>query len=406
MWRRVVSLVNGRVHTPCGEARSLRYSSAILGIDEAPRRGDLVIDLEGAVVLPGLVNAHDHLELNHYGRLKFRDAYANVSEWIDDMRPRLETDPVVVAGRAHALGDRLFIGVLKNLLAGATAVAHHNPFYRELGRAQPIKVLRRYGWAHSFQLEYAPAGARGEPGGEVAQRHKSTPSTVPFFVHVAEGVDARAGEELRRLDALGCLRDNVVMVHGVAITTPEWQAAAALGAGLVWCPGSNHFLFKRTARVREFLDAASAASSVPRIGLGTDSRLSGQNDLLDEVRAAADTGGVSPREVLNMVTAAGGALLRQPAGRIERGAPADLIVIPDRGGDPARALLAARRADVRLVVVDGQPRIGQPMFSALFEAGRVRAATLAVDGAERVADRRLVERIRACSIREPGVEAA
>src|SRR5262249_4814469 len=160
---------------------------------------------------------HDHLELNHYGRLKFRERYGNAVEWIDDMAPRLSDDPAIRDARRHPLTERLFIGALKNLLAGATTVAHHNPYYRELRRTMPIRVVRRYGWAHSFALEQRPAGARGEPGGDVAQRWRRTPADAPFFVHLAEGVDAAAAAELGRLHALGCLGPNTVLVHGVAI---------------------------------------------------------------------------------------------------------------------------------------------------------------------------------------------
>src|SRR3954447_27047566 len=129
IWRRPVTLVNARVVTPGGDAASVRFGARILGIDERPRAGDRVVDLNGAIVFPGLINAHDHLELNHYGRLKFRDRYVNVSAWVDDMRPRLKSDGGIRAGRSHALRHRLFIGGLKNLLSGVTTVAHHNPLY-------------------------------------------------------------------------------------------------------------------------------------------------------------------------------------------------------------------------------------------------------------------------------------
>ena len=43
----------------------------------APRRDAaiVVVDLDEAVVLPGLINAHDHLELNSFPRLKWRPRY-------------------------------------------------------------------------------------------------------------------------------------------------------------------------------------------------------------------------------------------------------------------------------------------------------------------------------------------
>src|SRR5581483_9740809 len=139
----------------------------------------------------------------------------------------------------------------------------------------PIRVLRRYGWAHSFALERAPSGARGEPGGDVAERFRATAPDVPFFVHLAEGVDAEAREELARLDALGCLASNTVLVHGVAIDEAGWTRMHQRRAGLVWCPASNVFLFGRTAGVRRALDAGVC------MALGRDSRLSGARDLLD-----------------------------------------------------------------------------------------------------------------------------
>ena len=120
IWANAVSFVNARVVVDGAIADSLRWSTRILSIGERPKARDTVIDLGGAAVLPGLVNAHDHLELNHYGRLKCRDRYDNASAWIADLRPRLSADPAISEGRAYPLIERVFIGGLKNLLAGAT----------------------------------------------------------------------------------------------------------------------------------------------------------------------------------------------------------------------------------------------------------------------------------------------
>jgi len=355
-------------------------------------------------VLPGLVNAHDHLELNHYGRLKGRDTYGNASEWIADLRPRLSADQAIRDGRAHPLGERLFIGALKNLLSGVTTVAHHNPFYPELRRTMPIRVVRRYGWAHSFDLERQPAGARGEAGGEVAARHRATPSDAPFMVHLAEGIDPPARGELPRLEALGCLKSNTVIVHGVAIDGNGWVRVARAGAGLVWCPASNTFLFGRTACVRDLLDLNGQS---PLVALGTDSRVTGSRDLLDEMRFAREAVEVTPAELLAMVTTRAAALLRQPrAGRIAIGSPADLVVIPGGASDAAEALLAATRRRIRLVVVDGRPLVADPDLAPVFEARRITRRWLQVDEASKTAESGLARRIALCPIREPGVIAS
>jgi len=232
IWARAVTFVNARVVTRDQTATSIRFSSRVLSFDERPKQGDTVVDLGGGFVLPGLVNAHDHLELNHYGRLKGRERYENASAWIADMGQRLSCDPAVRVGRAYPLIERLFIGGIKNLLAGVTTVAHHNPFYPEMRRTLPIRVVRRYGWAHSFLLETRPAGARGEPGGDIAARWQTTPPATPFFVHLAEGVDDEARGELPKLEALGCLKPNTVIVHGVAIDENGWRRVARTGAAL------------------------------------------------------------------------------------------------------------------------------------------------------------------------------
>src|SRR5207247_8119922 len=98
----------------------------------------------------------------------------------------------------------------------------------------PVHVLRKYGWAHSFFLARRPAGARGETGGDIQERFRSTPSGVPFFVHLGEGVDAEAWAELPRLEALGCLQSTTVLVHAIAIDRDGWRRVARAGAGVGW----------------------------------------------------------------------------------------------------------------------------------------------------------------------------
>jgi hypothetical protein len=47
-------------------------------------------------------------------------------------------------------------------------------------------------------------------------------------------------------------------------------------------------------------------------------------------------------------------------GSLQAGKRADVVVIDGRRGDPYRALLHADEADVRLVVINGVPRVGMP----------------------------------------------
>ena len=99
-------------------------------------------------------------------------------------------------------------------------------------------------------------------------------------------MDEEARGELPRLEALGGLRSNTVIVHGVAIDENGWRRVARAGAGLVWCPASNLFLFGRTAMVCPLVCGDHDARVA--VALGTDSRLTGSRDLLEELRAARE----------------------------------------------------------------------------------------------------------------------
>jgi cytosine/adenosine deaminase-related metal-dependent hydrolase len=399
---RTVSFVNGRVTTPAGTASSIRFAERVVALDEPPHRGDHVVDLEGAFVLPGLINAHDHLELNHYGRLKCRDQYTNATAWIDELRPVLAEDARIRQNRTYRLGDRLFIGGLKNLIAGVTTVAHHNPIYCELKKRFPVRVVSAFGWAHSFALEGLPVGAGGERGASVSHECRATPSTIPFIVHAAEGVDQAAADEITRLETLGCLRPGTVLVHGVALTERSWARLLEAGVSLIWCPASNRFLFGRTIPARTFLDASPDAWS--HLCLGSDSRVTGSRDLLDEMRAAHAADSVTPEEILRMVTVAPSRVLKLPeAGEIVIGHHADLLVVPGTHDTAAASLVSVRRGDLRCVAIGGRPMIADRRFAGMFGARGVEARAIAIDETEHVADATLAREIARCPIQEAGV---
>src|SRR5258708_26221075 len=190
-------IVNAMIVLPpdSGEPRvmSLRFDrSRILSLDQAPHRGDNILDLAGRTVYPGLVNAHDHLELNHYPRTKFRHVYDNAHQWGEDFTTRLDEEPFKSL-RRMPLDAQCRVGGLKNLRSGVTTVAHHNPLHKPLRHKDfPVRVLQRYGWAHSLYFE-----------NDVAGSYRRTPRTAPWMIHLAEGTDDAAAHELQRLDEMG-----------------------------------------------------------------------------------------------------------------------------------------------------------------------------------------------------------
>jgi cytosine/adenosine deaminase-related metal-dependent hydrolase len=213
-------------------------------------------------------------------------------------------------------------------------------------------------------------------------------------------VDSAAADEIEALESRGCLRPNTVLVHGVAVAASRWSALFAAGVSVVWCPASNLFLFGRTIMVPALLADPAAKS---RICLGTDSRLTGSRDLLEELRVARSTG-VEADDLLPMVTSTAADVLRITlAGRIARDAAADFVVLPAGTGRPGAVLANCERSNLDLVVRSGTPVVGSIALAGAFAARDVSTAQVVVDEREKLAESRFAARIEQSSIEEPGV---
>ena len=315
------------------------------------------VDLDGRTLLPGLVNAHDHLDGSTLPALSGA-ACANVHEWLATLERR-QADHEVMRAMAVPLADRLFLGGLRNLLAGATAVAHHGAFHRSLARADsPVRVLERY--------QFAPSAATTAA---LRRTYRTTDRRIPWFVHAAEGTDARSAADLDRLSAQNVLRQNTVIIHAIALPNPTLPAVAAAQACMVWSPEANRRVYGATADVR-----ALRAAGV-RVGLGAESPVCGGRDALSNLAAARAEGVLSDGELLALATAGSAEVARLPAGGLAPGAAADLIAL-----DSMTGFLEGRRAAIALVLVGGEPRYGEDEMMRTIEP---RSIPFCVDGARR-----------------------
>jgi SAM-dependent methyltransferase len=321
------------------------------------------IDLTGYLLMPGLVNAHDHLEFALFPRLA-NSHYPNATVWAHDVQHTFKE--VIAKHRSIPRPARLWWGGIRNLLCGATTVCHHNaPEPVIFSDDFPIRVVRDYAWEHSLEF-----------GGDLRAARSRTPAGLPFILHACEGIDQEAREELWQLDRLRILDEDTVIVHGLAIDDEGAALIERRGVSLVLCPSSNNFLFATVQDIQRF-------AGIPRLALGSDSPLTAEGDLLDEVRFAIGSCGVTPRLAYRLVTEGPAAILRlrNGEGSIKIGGNGDLVAIRDPGCDAVEALRTLSAADVELVMVDGCVKLAsRSIWERLPTAMREGMEALCVDG--------------------------
>jgi formiminoglutamate deiminase len=160
------------------------------------------------------------------------------------------------------------------------------------------------------------------------------------------------------LHEAGALTARTTAVHATHLSTKDIQLLGGAGTGACFCPTTEADLADGIGPARELADAGAPLS------LGSD-----QHAVIDpllEARAlehgerlrTGRRGRFTPAELVAALT--NHASLGWPsAGRLEPGAPADLVAVdlssPRTAGSlPSQAVLAATAADVRTVVASGR----------------------------------------------------
>jgi cytosine/adenosine deaminase-related metal-dependent hydrolase len=338
----------------------------------APRHaGAELVEVHG-VLLPGLINAHTHLELSAL-RGKVTGGRGFVP-WLQSfVVQRADEPPEEDAGAIEKavieldLSGTTAVGDVTNTLAAAPALSRHRiggVLFHELFGLDREKTLARMPAmgeqrlaAQPFlsrDLGYSPvphtlytthpdvvrallvaARAAGAPTSVHLAEHPAERSFLadrsgPFFdfaaglrLPVATFPIARANP-IETARQLGLLAPDVLLVHLTDARPEELTMVARFSAKVVVCPRSNLFIEVKLPPLPEML----RAGIVP--ALGTDSLASNASlDILLEVRALADRfPSLPPWMLLRMATDAGAdALGRADLGRLERGRRPGLLAV-------------------------------------------------------------------------------
>lgn len=279
----------------------------VLTVEPARATRD-AIDLGSVAILPGLVNAHTHLELS-----VLRDRVAPASSmpaWVRAMMTARAAaddgvdDAIVAAVNEARAHGTVLVGDITNGLGAVPALNRlglsARVFYELLGFgergadrrvASAQQQLGRYVGSPEVRLSVAAhAPYSVSPGLFTAIRRAA--AGAPYATHLAESIEeieflatgggawrelleelgawddrwtAPACRPVEYLDRIGFLGPGLVMAHGVQLTRSEIDRVAECGATLVTCPRSNQWTGAGTPPVEAFFASGAA------IALGTDS---------------------------------------------------------------------------------------------------------------------------------------
>lgn len=357
-----------------------------------------------AVLLPGLVNAHTHLELSALrGQVAGGRGFV---PWIENMleaRARLEPEKdaeAIEAGVSELLAaGTAAVGEVSNTLAALPALASapllacvfHEIFAmrKDTGEAMIGMAAQQRAELGELPEHVCCTPAPHTPYSlhpEILQRIVAEarglgrPTSLHLCEHTAERayladgggpfgafVQARGSspvdwaapgkDPIRYAASLGVLGPDMLCVHLTDARPDEIALLAETGARVVLCPRSNLHIEVKLPPLLEMRKAGL------RPGLGTDSLASNASlDVLDEARALGERfPSVAPRSLLAMATSGGADALGLSArvGRLRPGLSPGVIAFEHGAaapGDPERFVLS--RAPLRRTVL-ARPNLAQ-----------------------------------------------
>lgn len=254
------------------------------------------LDCEGRLVMPGLINGHNHAAMTLFRGLADD---LELSEWLHEH--------IFPAEKAHVNREMVYwcsrLAIAEMILSGTTCVADAYFFSGDSARAlsdcgmravvghgivdfpapsvpDPKKNIDTVAdfieeWLDMDEL-ITPAVFAHSPytcSPRTLEKAKALAESrgVRFFTHIAESpkememiIEPQADTPVGHLAALGLLDANSALVHAIWLSDKDIETLAATGAKVISCPQSNLKLASGIARVPELLAAGVS------VGIGTD----------------------------------------------------------------------------------------------------------------------------------------
>jgi len=352
------------------------------------------IDAAGAVILPGLVNAHTHAAMT-----LFRGLADDIplKPWLGKIWPlelKYATAENVVLGSKLAFAEMISGGT-------TTAADMYWHFYEAAEAAKQVGFRLFTGTVALDAMDGETPESLGKNMRVFVDRYKGESLVVPcvqvhgtytvseetlliakeaahesgavFVTHasetrqeVEESLAQHGMTPVKYLDAIGLLNSKTLLAHCVYLDDDEISLLAHRGTSTVHCPSSNLKLGSGIARVSDLLKAGV------NVAIGTDGAAS-NNDLnmWEEMRLAAllqkgvhlDPTVLPANQVLKMATIGGARALNlgDEIGSLEPGKRADLILVDLNSLNltpmydvVSHLVYAANAHDVCMTMIDGK----------------------------------------------------
>lgn len=327
------------------------------------RSGDVeVMDHKDAVLVPGLINAHCHLELSHL-QGQTLDGVGFV-KWVEHLLslPLMDPDPEAVRAACETLkaSGTVMVGDIATRFpeqmaeimdrAGLSFVS----FREAIGEAVPDSTIPEGNYVHGSHSAAGHSLYTTHRDLLKAAKRETASRGLPFALHLSEHEDelnimlgrhsafldmlqsrgrlldfrAPGQRPVQYADALGLLDERTLAVHCVQLDDEDISALARSGATVCLCPRSNRFIGVGRApweRLRK--------SGVP-LCLGTDSIASNDDlDLWNEAVFMKEHwhGGLDLADVVAMMTRVPARILgAEHLGSLEPGKAAAFAEVPPR----------------------------------------------------------------------------
>ena len=359
------------------------------------RNNSEVRDLGEAVIMPGLVNAHTHLELTHHQDLIHRTS--RFTDWLSQLIRNHKSDPEWVNS---AIND----GIEMSLAGGATTVGDIHGFGKSAHthKNSPVRSVVFFETT-GFSPERTQIGVdrineflESSPQADALFLPAVSPHALystsvtlyryclgltqsrglPLCTHLSETQDeieflasgtgafadllnafgiSMSGwtpprcSPVQYLKEIGILAYRPLLAHCNYLSDADIQSLAESGASVAFCPRPHHYFHHTSHPIRRLINAGV------NVAIGTDSLASNWSlSMLDELKYLLKTqDSLSPETIFDLVTINGArALSLNRVGKLEKGWYADVIgvAIPDNGQPVIQQILDESARNILTVV--------------------------------------------------------